>query len=116
MKRDMDFVRHILQVIEKRNPEASNPGVDVEGRSKNEVHHHLLIMQDKGLVEDVRQTSDSAICTRMTWDGHEFLEQTRDPDVWKEVKETAVKTTKSLSWLAITTALSAWVTSKITGE
>lgn len=74
----MDFVRQILQVIEKRSAESTNPGVDVEGRSKDEVYAHLVIMQDRGLVEGVKHTSTSAICARMTWEGHEFLEQSRD--------------------------------------
>lgn len=77
MRRDTDFVRQILQVIEKRSAESSNPVIDVEGRSKDEVYQHLLIMQDRGLVEGVKHSSDSAICDRITWEGHEFLEQTR---------------------------------------
>lgn len=109
----MDFVRQILQEIEKRNAESSNPGVDVGGRTPKEILHHLQIMEDVGLVVGVR--SNPTGCTRMTWEGHEFLEQSRDPDVWEEAKETALKTTKSLSWLAVKTALTAWVTSKITG-
>ena len=114
MKRDMDLVRQILQEIERRDPESSNPGVDVEGRSKNEVYDHLLIMQDRGLVEDVRRTSTSALCIRMTWEGHELLEQTRDPDLWEEVKDTALTKTKSLSWLAIKTALATLIKAAIT--
>lgn len=108
----MDFVRQILLEIEKRNPEASNPGVDVDGRTPKEILHHLEIMDDIGLVAGVR--SNPVGCVRMTWEGYEFLEQTRDPDRWEEVKQTAVTTTKSLSWLAIKTVISTWVASKIT--
>ena len=115
MKRDMDFVRQILLEIEKRNPEASNPGVDVEGRSKDEVYHHLVIMQDRGLVEGVKHTSDSAICVRMTWEGHEFLEQSRDEGIWEQAKDKAISTTGSLSWLAVKTALATIVKAAITG-
>ena len=109
----MDFVRQILLEIERRDPEASNPGVDVDERTPKEILHHLYIMEDVGLVVGVK--SKPVGCTRMTWDGHEFLDQTRDSGVWEEVKDTAITKTKSLSWLAIKTALSAWITSKITG-
>ena len=115
MQRDMDFVRQILQVIEKRGAESTNPGVDVEGRSKDEVYQHLVIMQDRELVTGVKLTSDSAICARMTWEGHEFLEQSRNEGIWKRAKNTAITATGSLSWLALTTALTTIIKAAITG-
>ena len=109
----MDFVRQILEEIEKRNPEASNPGVDVDGRKPKEILYHLKIMEDARLVEGVK--SNPVGCIRMTWEGHEFLEQSRDESIWQQAKEKAITATGSVSWLAVRTALTILIKAAITG-
>lgn len=114
MKRDMDLVRQILQQIEDRKPGSSNHGVSATGRSRDELYEHLMIMQDAGLVEGVAM-APVPLCRRMTWEGHEFLEQSRDERIWKQAKDKAIATTGSLSMLAVKTALATIVKAAITG-
>lgn len=115
MKCDMELIRLILQQIEDRNPESSNPGVWFEGFSRLEVHYHLKLMEDDGLVEGVRLTSNSALCIRMTMDGHKFLGASREDRIWKKAKELAIKTTGSLTIAAVKAALTKVVVAAVTG-
>ncbi len=115
MKRDMDLVRQILQQIEERTPRSSNPIVWATDRSRDELYEHLEIMQDAGLVEGVALAPKYPICKRMTWEGHEFLEQSRDEGMWEQAKAKAIAATGSLSMLAVKTALATLIKAAITG-
>lgn len=117
MKRDIDLVRQILQQIEERNPENADPGVlnvRVNSRSMAVVSGHLQIMCDAGLVGGMGPHSVIS-CERLTWEGHEFLEQSRDEGIWEEAKDKAITTTGSLSMLAVKTALATLIKAAVTG-
>ena len=114
MKRDMDLVRLILQNIEEREPGTGGYGVYGEGRSRAEISGHLLIMYDAGLVDGV-DPRGGVECSRLTWEGHEFLEQSRDEEIWEQAKDKARSATGSLSWLAVKTALATLIKAAITG-
>lgn len=72
-------------------------------------------MEDAGLVEGVDLAPNVALCQRMTWEGHEFLEQSRDERIWEQAEDKAITTTGSLSMLALKTALATIVKAAITG-
>jgi hypothetical protein len=68
----------------------------VQGFTEEEIgyHNHLLIQAR--LAEGVDNTgrgdeSPSAMLSRVTWEGHEFLDAARDEGVWRDAKE---KTTR----------------------
>lgn len=114
MKRDMDLVRDILGQIEGRGPGRGGLAVSVKGRSDAEISGHLEIMDDAGLVDGVDPHGGIA-CRRLTWEGHEFLEQSRDEGMWERAKDKAIAQTGSLSMLAIKTALATLIKAAITG-
>lgn len=105
MKRDMDLVRQILLTIEERPPESDSCEVTIPGSSKDELQLHLRLMEDAGLVQGVSNSSSSASCTRMTWQGYEFLETTRKDTLWQKAKEITIQQTGGLSIAALTEAL-----------
>ncbi len=94
MKRDMDLIRHLLLTLEsKPGPQLIKAeDIEAEGFSPTEVKYHLNLMFQAGLIngEDVRSsTSDRLIQVYpfdLTWQGHEFLETVRDPEIWRQAK------------------------------
>lgn len=96
MKRDMDLVRSILLAFE--NDESSRQGKKVvAGLAKDDqISMHLDLLEDAGFIESkVTQMGPAGMSFhngwRLTWEGHEFIEKIRDPEVWKKTKAGATK-------------------------
>jgi hypothetical protein len=93
MKRDMELVRNLMLILESRNDKPSwkdltSPETEAEEETLK-VLEHLKLMEEAGLIKSVimhtamyRLPQDIDI----TWSGHEFLADTRDPDVWQRAK------------------------------
>jgi len=96
MKRDIDLVRKILLIMEK-NPEPIFGGaIDIEGVSEDELHLHLRLMDEAGLIKAINTSSHSGIYyipQWITWNGYEFLDAARDDKRWKKAKGIAEKIT-----------------------
>ena len=96
MKRDMDLVRDILLDVEtKGQPTVGEQTIDIaiEGREIEEVQYHLWLLVEAGLI-DAHLTTNPQVHTptrvrlrRLTWQGHEFLDTIRDPEIWKKTKQ-----------------------------
>jgi|CXWL01.1.fsa_nt_gi hypothetical protein len=89
MKRNLELVRHILLALE-RNP-FGYPFQDlhIDGYTPMQVEYHALLMLESGLVagHDVSGTTPfgpAVVLTRLTWQGHEFLESARDDFRWHQ--------------------------------
>jgi hypothetical protein len=83
MKRDMDLVRKILLDYEKSGEFDTSDPVEAG---------HVAIMKDAGLVEAGVAENESgapiaATIVRITWAGHDFIDNARTPEVWKKVKD-----------------------------
>jgi hypothetical protein len=90
MHRDMDLVRKILMAVAD-NPSGWAPsGLEIEGYTDEQIGYHALIMIEAGLVagEDVTvmRSGPTGMITRLTWQGHDFLEAAREPTRWQEAK------------------------------
>lgn len=57
--------------------------LDIEGFSKDEVRYHITLLADAGYVKSF-ETAVGAYIERLTWDGHEFLDLSRDQSIWKK--------------------------------
>lgn len=89
MKRDMDLVRQILFEIEKAPFDGGWVDVEVEGCPSEEVVYHILLLAEAGLIaaEDVSTYGGPDYRpTRLTWEGHEFLEASRNETIWNKAK------------------------------
>jgi len=100
MKRDMDLIREILLLAEKHCcggtfldfdqfaldtsvlPE-NYPSIEYE-----ELDEHIALAKERGLIE-AHRASGSCSIQRLTWEGHEFLDNSRTPEVWNAAKKTA---------------------------
>jgi hypothetical protein len=92
MKRDMELIRAILLEVEGETP----PPDTSHWNNKQKAYHAALLL-DAGLVkgsafENYYQKEKRAVeLHRLTWQGHEFLDATRDSKIWKLAKEKVLK-------------------------
>ena len=87
MKRDMDLVREILLWMEEHEDRLilSNE-FKVFQDDREKTLGHIAILKSGSLIDEPQQG-----LLRITWDGHEFLDKIRDPEVWRKTKEGASK-------------------------
>jgi DNA-binding transcriptional ArsR family regulator len=93
MKRDMELIRKILLTIEETD-DYPIYNLDIEGYRPSVVEYHCSILFDAGLVYDyinICGLGDDDECefgiSRLTWEGHEFLETAKDDSRWKKAME-----------------------------
>src|SRR3990170_5270158 len=91
MKRDMDLVRKILMVCADHPHGFAPRELKIEGYSEEQIGDHVYLMTQAGLVKGADVTtrgSDSpeAVVSSITWEGHEFLEASRDEGLWSKAK------------------------------
>ncbi len=91
MKRDMDLCRIILFEIEKwEDKMPRSRKVEVEGYEQSAISYNILLLAEAYLVKAIEvSTADELILhpSRLTWEGHEFLEAARDDTIWNQAKE-----------------------------
>ncbi|NOJ41383.1 DUF2513 domain-containing protein [Bradyrhizobium australiense] len=98
MKRDLDLIREIMLALENSpqlNGRASWEGyasefAKLEGHDDDELAYHMMLIIDEGWIEgEYWRTSGKFALTRITADGHDFLDSTRQPDIWAKAKSIA---------------------------
>ena len=96
MKRDFDLIRAVLSAIEE-NEEATGHGfihLHIKGRSSEEVSYHVKLLHDARLIEAVDLSTLTSFRwepVTLTWYGHEFLDSSRNENIWAQVKKRAEK-------------------------
>jgi hypothetical protein len=95
MQRDMDLIREMLLNVEQ-NPEMdgrtefiyqSPEEMGISGHSLEELAYHAkMLVEEDYLKGNARSgyTMPSIRC--LTWKGHEFLDNIKDPGIWTKVK------------------------------
>ncbi len=96
MKRDMELIRLLLLQSEsgEEPPELSSYSIDDQ-------LYNLQLMEDANLivVRFSRGNENEVIGSsteRLTWAGHDFLDSTRDSEIWKLAKKHVLK--PGVSW------------------
>ena len=101
MKRDMELIRQILHKAEALGFHNDEPPAPYRAKTVDEAYQ-IALMQDAGLVVAGSPTTiaggipyeESII--RLTWAGHDFLDSTRDSNIWNKAKEQVLKS--GASW------------------
>jgi hypothetical protein len=96
MTRDMDLIRQLLLKVEALNLpqgttiffEPSESELQVEGYTPDQIAYNLDLLFDEGFVKGQRGMTQFGIAG-LTWQGHELLDDIRDPDIWSKTKERA---------------------------
>ena len=96
MQRDMNLIREILKQTEAQEHGYTTGNPDVDGYTDEQVAYHVYLMAQAGLVNatDVASMDSESPCAlllNLTWDGHEFLDATKDESIWSKAKETVLK-------------------------
>lgn len=85
MKRNMDLIRDLMLRIE------GDSDVDISSYSEKQQVYHMALLVEAGLIEGEIKHDDqgdikAVIFTRLTWAGHEFLDEARNDTIWKKAK------------------------------
>lgn len=90
MKRNMDLIREILLKLEKNCNDVCYYTLDLNEFQLNreEVLGHCKLIIDRGLA-DGQFVSNGVTFRALTWEGHDFLDNSRNSTVWAAAKEAA---------------------------
>ena len=94
MRRDSDLIRAILLAIEADDRCEVLNLPEIDGFSDEAVHFHARLLVEKGFLRTYfpeRNGSQPWVCIRITWEGYDFVDNIRDPIVWRKVKHSAAK-------------------------
>lgn len=94
MKRNPDLVRRTLIYLEEKPDDRIVSELQLEGHDAAEVMYHFILMDQAGLIRCEREFSSSTpdrvirvYPFSLTWQGHEFLEASRNERAWNRAKE-----------------------------
>jgi hypothetical protein len=96
VKRDLGLIRDLLLRLEALpmgmyGAETISPDslkVAVEGYDEEDIAYHPSLLQERGLIEvPDAQPMIGIVFTRLTWEGHDFLDAVRDPEIWRKTKQ-----------------------------
>jgi hypothetical protein len=95
MNRDMDLARRIMRQVESASPYDGRPlKLDLPDVPADVASYHLQLLSEAGLVEVYDVSSHDGphyLAKRLTWQGHEFLDASRNDTVWAKAKDIVVK-------------------------
>jgi len=95
MKRDLNLVREILLRVEPLpahfgegvSLKVGEPPLDIPGYSNEEIAYHIRIMTQGDLISSAGFQRDGVTIPDfrgLRWQGHEFLDDIRNPEAWKD--------------------------------
>jgi hypothetical protein len=92
----MDLVRKILLSLNEANHGFAPNDLGIENFSEEQIGYHCLLLNEAGLIQaseitTLASSSPIAIPIRLTWEGHEFVENAQNEAVWRQTKETVGK-------------------------
>ncbi|MBX3437794.1 MAG: DUF2513 domain-containing protein [Planctomycetaceae bacterium] len=108
MKCDMDLIRELMLEIEEM-PLGAVYETDASSikRGRDLLAGHLQLLHQAGFVAGFACERDgNALCSGITWQGHQFLNAARSDDVWSQAKTTLRKSGLAVSVDVLTSLLS----------
>lgn len=104
MTRDMELIRDILLRLEA-DPKFDGSAfrrvtaetLAMTGRTEAQVVYHLDMMIQAGFLNGNTKMlhrggpadHNLILISKLTWEGHEFLDDIRDPEIWRKTKDRA---------------------------
>ncbi len=94
MKRDMDLVRNLLLTIESHQNLTGNQLIQygdqedlgITDYSRDQVIYHIRMLIDESMIQG-EMVYGGPIISKLTWQGHDFLDSIRDPEIWQKTKD-----------------------------
>lgn len=97
MRRDMDLIRQVLLATEASGSDPRGwVKLEIAGIDKATLSYHVQLLDEAGFIvaQDLQTIGPNGYLfqpKRLTWAGHEFLDDIRDPEVWRATKDGAQK-------------------------
>jgi hypothetical protein len=105
MLRNWDIIRKILLKIEQLPTESSEfTSNELEGSDAETVAYHMRLLLESGLIiGGCRDALGPPFChaSRLTWEGHEFLDKIKKESLWQQIKAMARSKGIDLSFTVI---------------
>ena len=102
----MNLIRQLLLDLENDN------SVDPLGYDEQNIAYHKALLVESGLAHGDVHTVVSgeilALVTRLTWEGHEFLDAARDETGWRRVTQVIGETVGTVSLSLLQKLLNQW--------
>jgi Hypothetical protein (DUF2513) len=91
MQRNMDLARAVLLELEKCPFKGGWHNISVEGQSEEDVSYHISLLYETGFIDAIDLTTMGSPhpewkAKTITWEGHEFLDASRDNTRWERAK------------------------------
>lgn len=89
----MDLIRDLLRQVEEADTPLRLDRQEEDPAKLDRRLYHVQLLSEAGLVVAYPSEADnceglmSAKIERLTWEGHEFLEATKDESIWQRVKQ-----------------------------
>jgi hypothetical protein len=95
MKRDLDLIKQILLHFENKTDWKHEENLEIDGFDKDLVAYNIQLMYESGLINGEAITSKTGriydvLPFRLTWKGHEFLDNIKDQSRWEKIKKLIV--------------------------
>ena len=96
MRLDPDLIKKILSVLEETEVDAPNAYLDslnkIEGYSEDQVIYHVRQLISDGyidgeVIDSIGRQGSGLFIRRLSWKGHQFVENSRNDSFWKRSKE-----------------------------
>lgn len=120
MKKDMDLIRKILLQIEEEYIDVALYNFSIDGYDMETVAYHCALLFDGGYIADYKgQYASNKLyafgVSRLTWQGHEFLDTIRNNDVWSKTKVVLKEKALPLGFEMVSEVASSIITKMLTG-
>ena len=96
MRLDPDLIKKILSVLEETDVDDPNAYLDslnkIEGYSEDQVIYHVRQLISGGyidgeVIDSIGRQGSGLFIRRLSWEGHQFVENSRNDSLWKRSKE-----------------------------
>lgn len=104
MKRDFDLIRRIMTDIENMPAGRQYSNVDylIHEYDYSTIYEHIDLLVEAGLLNGktvkLAHGIGGVIINGLTWNGHDFLDATKDDTIWKKAKENVLKPGASITF------------------
>ena len=101
MRRDMSLIRLILLEMENRSEEGEGEPILIDGYSDQIIAYHIMLLAEADLIHAVDMSSKGGrhwAPITLTWQGHEFLNASRNESTWKKALSTVTSKTGGVAF------------------
>lgn len=121
MERNWDTIREILTLVEKCTLPIDHVRLsNFPSERAGEIAYHMALLIEAGLVnghivQTLSPEPKDFIAQRLTWSGHEFLDEVRSEGIWHKTKKKFIDEGISMTFDMIKSVASGLIKSALSG-